>query len=82
MSSTANMMRRMPSVFAGAFCGSLRIAGGVWNFASSTRPWPSGVRIMAMSHSDAVEPDDAVHPFVPRRSPRPPAPYQVRQRTR
>jgi hypothetical protein len=29
MSSTANMMRRMPSVFAGAFCGSLLIADGV-----------------------------------------------------
>ena len=21
-------------------------AGGLWNFVSSTRPWPSGVRIM------------------------------------
>ena len=49
MSSTANMMRRMPSVFAGALCGSALTAAGVWNFVSSTRPWPSGVRIIAMS---------------------------------
>jgi hypothetical protein len=38
------MMRRMPSVFAGAFSGSALTAGGLWNFVSSTRPWPSGVR--------------------------------------
>jgi hypothetical protein len=43
MSSTANMMRRMPSVFAGALSGSALTAGGVWNFVSSTRLWPSGV---------------------------------------
>jgi hypothetical protein len=42
-SSTANMMRRMPSVFAGALSGSALTAGGVWNCVSSTRPWPSGV---------------------------------------
>jgi hypothetical protein len=35
MSSTANMMRRMPSVFAGAF-GSALTAVGVWNFVSSS----------------------------------------------
>ena len=29
-------MRRMPSVFVGAFCGSLLIADGAWNFVSST----------------------------------------------
>src|SRR5918996_195424 len=49
MSSTANMMRRMPSVFAGAFVGSALIAVGLWNFDSSSRPWPSGVRIITMS---------------------------------
>ena len=43
------MMRRMPSAFAGARSGSALTAGGVWNLVSSTRPWPSGVRIMAMS---------------------------------
>ena len=42
--------------------GSALIAVGVWNFVSSSRPWPSGVRIIAMSTPDAVEPDDAVHP--------------------
>src|SRR4051794_33641012 len=56
MSSTANMMRRMPSVFAGAFSGSAVTAGGVWNFVSSTRPWPSGVRIMAMSARTSLSP--------------------------
>jgi hypothetical protein len=38
MSSTANMMRRMPSVFAGAFAGTPLIAFGMWYFASSIRP--------------------------------------------
>ena len=36
-------------MFEGAMAGSDRTAGGEWNFDSSTRPWPSGVRIMAMS---------------------------------
>ena len=36
-------------MFAGAFCGSALTAAGVWNFVSSSRPWPSGVRIIAMS---------------------------------
>ena len=60
MSSTADMIRHMPSVFAGAF-GSLT-AVGVWNFVSSSRavavrsPHPCDV------DSDIVEPDDAVHP--------------------
>jgi hypothetical protein len=49
MSWTANMMRRMPSVFAGASSGSEPTAVGVWNFISSSRPWPSGVRIIATS---------------------------------
>ena len=31
MSSTANMVRRMPSVSAGASSGSALTAGGVWN---------------------------------------------------
>src|SRR5437867_2741590 len=56
MSSTANMMRRMPSVFAGALSGSALTAGGVWNFVSSTRLWPSGVRIMAMSARTSLSP--------------------------
>ena len=50
------MMRRMPSVFAGAFSGSALTAGGVWNFVSSTRPWPSGVRIIAMSARTSSSP--------------------------
>ena len=37
-------------------------AGGVWNFDSSTRPWPSGVCIMAMSARTSPSPDGAVHP--------------------
>ena len=36
MSSTANMTRCRPSVFAGAFSGSGTIAFGVWYFASPT----------------------------------------------
>src|SRR5213596_3131126 len=56
MSSTANMMRRMPSLFAGALSGSALTAGGVWNFVSSTRLWPSGVRIMAMSARTSLSP--------------------------
>src|SRR5207249_3951412 len=56
MSSTANMMRRMPSVFAGALSGSALTAGGVWNFVSSSRLWPSGVRIMAMSARTSLSP--------------------------
>jgi len=49
MSSTANMMRRMPSVFGGALFASALSAVGLRNFVSSTRPWPSGVRIIAIS---------------------------------
>src|SRR3989454_1236250 len=56
MSSTANMMRRMPSVFAGALSGSALTAGGLWNFVSSSRLWPSGVRIMAMSARTSLSP--------------------------
>src|SRR5258705_5254725 len=56
MSSTAHMMRGMPSVFAGAPSGSALTAGGVWNFVSSTRLWPSGVRIMAMSARTSLSP--------------------------
>jgi hypothetical protein len=48
MSSTATMMRRMPSVFTGACSGSALTAAGVWNLSSSIRPWPSGVRVEAM----------------------------------
>src|SRR5215213_8460672 len=49
MSSTANMMRPMPSVFTGAFSGPARTAFGVWNLDNSSRLWPSGVRSIAMS---------------------------------
>ena len=38
MSSTANMMRRIPSSFTGAFSGPVLIASGVWNLSSSIRP--------------------------------------------
>ncbi len=38
MPSTANMMRRMPSVFAAAFSGSALTAAGVRDFISSGRP--------------------------------------------
>lgn len=55
MSSTANMMRRMPSVFAGAF-GSALPAVGVWNFVSSSREWPSGVRTIATSTRTSSSP--------------------------
>jgi hypothetical protein len=30
--------------------------GGVWNFVGSSRPWPSGVRIMAMSARTSLSP--------------------------
>ena len=36
-------------MFAGAFFGSALTAAGRWNLDSSSRLWPSGVRIMAMS---------------------------------
>src|SRR4030095_9487899 len=49
MSSTASMMRRVPGVFGAALFGSALSAVGLRNFVSSTRPWPSGVRIIAMS---------------------------------
>src|SRR4029077_367048 len=49
MSSTANMMRCRPSVLGGGFCGLAPIAAGRWYFISSSLPWPSGVRISAMS---------------------------------
>jgi hypothetical protein len=51
----------MPSVFAGAFSGSVLTAVGVWNFVSSSRPWPSGAHHCDVD-SDVVEPDDTVHP--------------------
>ena len=54
MPSTANMVRRMPSVFAGAFFGSALTAAGLWNFISSSRPWPSGVRIMVEDIEDVL----------------------------
>jgi hypothetical protein len=53
VSSTANMMRRMPSVFAGAFFGSAltTTAVGLWNFVSSSRPWPSA-QVREASHDN------------------------------
>jgi hypothetical protein len=60
MSSTANMMRRVPSVFTGAF-GSLLTAVGVSTFVS----FEPAVAVRRSHHghvgSDTVEPDDAVH---------------------
>src|SRR5204863_8046967 len=60
-SSTVNMMRRMPSVFAGALSGSVLTAVGVWNFVSSP-----AVAVRGPHHgdvgTDVAEPDDAVHP--------------------
>src|SRR5213080_2747615 len=50
------MMRRMPSAFAGALSGPALTAGGLWNLDSSTRPWPSGVRIMVMSARTSLSP--------------------------
>ena len=47
MSPTANMMRRMPGMCTSAFLGSALTAIGLWNFVSSRRPSPSGVRIIA-----------------------------------
>src|SRR5689334_5469953 len=55
MSSTANMMRRMPSVFTGASTGPNLIALGVWNLSSSM-PCPSGVRIMARVARTSLSP--------------------------
>ena len=60
MSSTANMMRRMPSVFAGAFCPVLS-AGGAWKFGQ----FKSAVAVRSPHHGDVdphvVESDHAVH---------------------
>ena len=36
-------------MFGGAIAGSASTSSGLRNFVSSTRPWPSGVRIIAMS---------------------------------
>ena len=43
-------------MFPSAFSGSARTAAGVWNFVNSSRPWPSGVRIIAMSTRMPVSP--------------------------
>src|SRR6266404_1232088 len=47
--STVNMTLRRPSVFGGAIAGSISISFGLRNFVSSSRPCPSGVRIITMS---------------------------------
>jgi hypothetical protein len=48
-------------VFAGA-CRSPPRSDGEWNFTSSSRPWPSGLSIIAVLNPDALEPHHAVHP--------------------
>jgi hypothetical protein len=52
----------MPGVFIGAL-GAMLVATGVWNVDSSTRPWPSGGPHDGDVRSDAVQPDELVHPF-------------------
>src|SRR5215210_3515782 len=47
--STVNMTLRRPSVFGGAIAGSISTSFGLRNFVSSSRPCPSGVRIITMS---------------------------------
>src|SRR2546430_1365332 len=55
-SSTVNMMRRMPSAFAGAFSGSTLTAAGEWNL----RQLNPAVAVRGPHHgdvrTDAVEP--------------------------
>ena len=62
MSSTANMMRRMPSVFAGAF---LRLSADRPRRAELHQLEPA-VAMRGAHHgdvdADVVEPDDSVHP--------------------
>src|SRR6266566_4587674 len=43
------MTLRRPSVFGGAIAGSISTSFGLRNFVSSSRPCPSGVRIITMS---------------------------------
>jgi hypothetical protein len=51
-------------VFAGALSGSALTAGGVWNFDSSTRPWPSGERCGSCGSLEVVDNDEnVVHPL-------------------
>src|SRR5687767_15950259 len=45
--STVNMTLRRPSVFGGAIAGSISTSFGLRNFVSSSRPCPSGVRVLA-----------------------------------
>src|SRR5258706_11746411 len=47
--STVNMTLRRPGAFGGAIAGSISTSFGLRNFVSSSRPCPSGVRIMTMS---------------------------------
>src|SRR3982751_5039247 len=60
MLSTANMMRRMPSVFAGALSGSALTAGGGGNFARSedTTLFRS---VAAQAGNDVVDVVDSEH---------------------
>ena len=63
MSSTANMIRPMPSVFAGAFLGPALTAFGVLEL----RQLEPAVAVRGLHHgdvaSDTVEPDGPVHPW-------------------
>src|SRR4051812_17065204 len=61
MSSTAKARCRRPGVFAGA-CRSPSGPDGAWNFTSSSRPWPSGVSIIAASPWTPCSPHYAIHP--------------------
>src|SRR2546428_10923784 len=60
--STVNMTLRRPSVFGGAIAGSISTSFGLRNFVSSSRPCPSGVRIINDVDLNTFEPVDAVHP--------------------
>jgi hypothetical protein len=60
----------MPSVFAGAFSGSVLTAVGVWNFVSSSRPWRLAFQLQTEfdeergSSREVVDNDaDVVHPL-------------------
>jgi hypothetical protein len=80
ISSMANMMRRMPNVFAGAYFGATLTAVGLRNFISSSWPWPSGVRMVATSTWTPSSPTTRSAQR-PRPSSCPPAPDQARQKS-
>jgi len=61
MSLTANMMRRVPRVFGCASSDLARVALGLWDFVSSSRPLGWGPHHCDVD-SDIVETYDIVHP--------------------